>query len=525
MSTEEQAQRGYSLGEQESACRDRARELGATEILVFSDPGVSGELLDNRPGLAALREAVRAGRVECLVVRDADRLSRKLAHQLLLVEEFERCGVRLEFLDFSWKDTPEGRLFYAVRGAIAEYEKEKIRERSIRGRLQKARQGGIPSAFDMYGYRHDSATGRVEVVEHEAQVVRQLFRWFVEEDLSIWGLARRLTARGVPTRRGAGAWHEAVVRRMLGNPAYAGVWYYNRRDCSGRYLNRHLPKGARVGWRDRPPAEWIAVPVPAIVEPDLWEQAQQKLERARRLWCGNPGARSLLSGLLVCADCGKPMHGARMHADGTEVRAYTCYQRHAGVRAGCHPCKKVRADLVEQAVWAQVKACLRDPDAVVEEVSALVRGVGTGAELAAAREALERVERARANVLEALASGLLELDVRTRARLEDLKARREALAARVRQLEAVGAGGTVTPRRLAQWRGQAVRLLAELEGLSAEEKRALVRVLVRKVEVAGRGGELTLRIFLPVAAAKVAEAAGKGFAPRAEKDYPGGWPP
>ncbi|MEW6546555.1 MAG: recombinase family protein [Bacillota bacterium] len=497
VSTEEQAQRGYSLAEQEAACRRRAEELGATEVLIFSDPGVSGELLDNRPGLAALREAVRAGRVECVVVRDADRLSRKLAHQLLLVEEFERQGVRLELLDFAWKDTPEGRLFYAVRGAIAEYEKEKIRERSMRGRLQKARQGRIPALFDTYGYRYDPATGRVEVIEHEAQVVRDVFRWFVEEDLSIWGVAQRLNSRGLPTRRGARAWHEAVVRRMLANPAYVGVWYYNRRDCTGRSLNRHLPREARVGLRSKPPCEWIAVPVPAIVDPWLWEGAREKLERARRLWCGSPRTRSLLSGLLACADCGKPMHGAWMHADGGQVRAYTCYQRHAGVRAGCQPCKKVRADVVDQAVWTRVAACLRDTDALAREMKDLAGGDEEAAELVAAREALERVGRARANVLEALAAGLLDYDARTRARLEELKARHGALAERVCELERATRRRATAARHLAEWRALASRVLACLDQLPQDEKRGVIRALVRKVEVVGRGPELALRIYLP----------------------------
>ena len=105
VSTEEQAVHGYSLSEQKEACCKRAKELGADEVLVFADEGVSGAVLD-RPGLNALRDAVDSGQVECIILRDPDRLSRKLAHQLFLSEEFEKAGVRLEFLDFEGKTTP-----------------------------------------------------------------------------------------------------------------------------------------------------------------------------------------------------------------------------------------------------------------------------------------------------------------------------------------------------------------------------------------------------------------------------------
>jgi len=497
VSTDEQAQKGFSLAEQEAACRERAREIGASQVTVFADPGFSGELLD-RPGLTALREAVRSGRVDCIVVRDADRLSRRLAHQLLLVQEFEKHNVRLEFLDFSWKDSPEGRLFYAVRGAIAEYEKEKIRERSMRGRLQKARQGGIPVLFDVYGYVYRPETGEVEVYEDEARVVRNLFQWFVQEDLSPYALAKRLNEQGVPTRRGARTWHENVVRRLLANPVYIGTWYYNRRDCAGRNLNRHLPRDQRVGLRPKPAEEWVPIPVPAIVDRWIWERAQQKLERARRLWAGKPRNRTLLAGLLVCADCGKPMHGAWMHADRTNVPAYTCRAIHAGITSGCLPQKKVRADWVNSAVWGVVESCLKDPDAVIRKMRELDTASGSLDELAAAQRALHTVERSRANVLEALSSGLLELDARTKGKLQELKRRRETLLARIEKLKAGIRTGSQFSQRIEEWKHLAQVTLRRLDQLSLDEKRALVRAVVERVEVQGRGSAVTLRVHLTV---------------------------
>ncbi|WP_238473399.1 recombinase family protein [Desulforamulus profundi] len=166
VSTDDQVKYGYSIAEQREACCSRAKEMGAKEVLIFSDEGVSGVILE-RPGLNELREAARESRFQILVVRDPDRLSRKLAHQLLITEELERHNIKLEFLDFDWKDNPEGRLFYSIRGAIAEYEREKIRDRMRRGKDQKAKQGGIPINFDVFGYQYNPETGIVSYREQE----------------------------------------------------------------------------------------------------------------------------------------------------------------------------------------------------------------------------------------------------------------------------------------------------------------------------------------------------------------------
>jgi site-specific DNA recombinase len=203
VSTEDQARHGYSLQAQVEACRARAEALGASDVKVFADEGVSGALLA-RPGLNALREAVRSRAAALVVVWDPDRLSRNLSHQLLLTEEIEQARVRLEFVNFEWKSTPEGQLFYALRGAIAQYEKEKIRERTGRGRLQKARQGKLPAAFRPYGYDYDPGASLLVVKPEEAQVSGR-------SSAGSWPRARvrgRLpggsTAWGCPAARAAG---------------------------------------------------------------------------------------------------------------------------------------------------------------------------------------------------------------------------------------------------------------------------------------------------------------------------------
>jgi site-specific DNA recombinase len=166
VSTEDQAER-YGLAAQLRELRAKAGE----PALEFIDDGVSGATLE-RSGLDRLREAARRSQLDRLLILDPDRLSRRLVHQLLLLDELKRHGVAVEFLRGSTEDTAEGRLLLNVQGVIAEYEREKIQSRTLRGKREKARRGLVVASFP-YGYRpNPAAPGRLLVYEPEATVVR-----------------------------------------------------------------------------------------------------------------------------------------------------------------------------------------------------------------------------------------------------------------------------------------------------------------------------------------------------------------
>jgi site-specific DNA recombinase len=483
VSTEDQARHGYSLDAQREACRRRALEVGAQTVAEYADEGVSGATLE-RPGLAALREACRAGVVDLVVCLDPDRLSRKLAHQMLLTEEFERAGVRLEFVNFDWQNTPDGRLFYALRGAIAEYEREKIKERTLSGKRQKARSGMMPIGAVPYGYRLES--GRLVAEPAEAEAVRLAFDLFLREDLGVNGVAARLTALGVPTRGGR-PWNRATVRGMLRNPVYAGTFLY------------------------RQGGEVIPVPVPALVEPETWTNVQEKLAEARRLWSGWSREKYLLSGLVTCADCGCTMHGAvRRGRKGGRGRSYTCVRTQAGRLAqGCRPVKYVDADTLEAAAWERVTAWLDDPAAFARELRDGGRVDELARDLARVREHLAAARKGVDNIRRALAGGLLDLDEGTAAALKDARARERALLARKKELERELAAARASEKGAREMLGQAKRWLKELDTLGFNEKKALVRVLVRQVIVRGRGRDVEATLVANLGAADEAEKPGK----------------
>lgn len=478
VSTEDQARHGYSLDAQREACRKKAEELGSAEVLEFADEGFSGSTMD-RPGLRALREAVRSGAVDLVICLDPDRLSRKLAHQLLLTEEIEKAGARVEFVNFEWRDTPEGRLFYNIRGAIAEYEREKIRDRTVAGRRQRARAGLMPTGSVPYGYRLEN--GKLVPDPVEAEGVRLAFELFLKEDLGIHGVAVRLTELGVPTR-GGNRWHSATVRRLLQRRAYVGQFLYHQGG------------------------EEIVVPVPAIVGPDVWLRAQEKLSEARRLWAGWSKGEYLLSGIITCADCGNPMHGALRTWKGKRVRTYSCVRSFANaMRRGCRPIKYVKADPIEEAVWRQVVAWLDDPAAFAREMREEGRAEELARDLKAVREHLAAVRKGIANIRRALVGGLLDLDEETAAALREARAREKSLLAREKEIERELAAARAAERSAKDLLAQAKRWLKEVDSLGFEEKRSLVRVLVKQVIVRGRGKDVEVTLVANVGAAAEAE--------------------
>jgi site-specific DNA recombinase len=179
------------------------------EAHVFRDEGYSGSRLD-RPGLDGLRDAIRDAAVDVVAVVSPDRLARKYAYQALLLEEFRRADCEVAFLHHPISDDPNDQLLLQIQGAVAEYERAVLAERFRRGKLQKARDGHILGTKAPYGYRYeprrDAVPGRLVVDNTEADMVRQLYAWLVEEGLTIRQCLKRLNAGPWATRSGRHQW-------------------------------------------------------------------------------------------------------------------------------------------------------------------------------------------------------------------------------------------------------------------------------------------------------------------------------
>src|SRR3954447_5128671 len=294
VSTDQQA-RDNTIVSQVAALHERIAAEGDRVLPehIYVDEGYSGAGLV-RPALERLRDAVATGLVGRLYVHAPDRLARRYAHQVLLVEEFRRAGTEVVFLNHPIGGTAEDDLLLQVQGVIAEYERAKILERGRRGRRHAARSGSVSALTGApFGYRYISRSegggvARFEVVEEEARFVRLIFAWVGLERLSLREACRRLERAGCPTRRGSTRWYASTVRGMLANTAYIGrAVHGHSRSLPARPRLRPIRGHPRPSPRPTarvavPREEWIEVAVPPLVDPAVFEAVQAQLGENRR---------------------------------------------------------------------------------------------------------------------------------------------------------------------------------------------------------------------------------------------------
>ncbi|BAH42907.1 putative DNA recombinase [Brevibacillus brevis NBRC 100599] len=482
VSTEEQAKSGFSLDDQLRECRKKAATSEAAEYV----DDVSGEFLD-RPALSRLRRDAKEGLITKIVCLDPDRLSRKLMNQLLITDEFDKRGIELVFVNGEYAKTPEGQLFYSMRGAIAEFEKAKINERMSRGRREKARQGRVLRDFQIYGYSYDSKKEQIVINEAEAAVVRLVFDLFTQPNELVQGMngiAVYLTNKGVPTKRGASVWHRQVVRQMLMNEAYVGRFYQNKWNTEGMLGNQFREPDEKVRMKMRPKDEWISLPCPSIIDEVKFEHAQRLLKESRRRWAGRSFNEYLLSGLVRCGSCGNTMSGRKVKNWSQHIFEYTDVKNTAGAKnKGCG--RRVRCEQLDNQVWETVRSWLNNPDEIAIAVEEKVETPFEQVELERLQKELEKTKAGRKRLLKLFASveeDISEEDIRQG--LKELKEKEDKLNQRSNELheQAKLQIANEYNRNLIQEAADYYLSKAQDE-LSFGDKKELIRHVVREVRV------------------------------------------
>lgn len=380
VSTEEQRERQSILTQREFA--ERYCDLhNLTIYRTYADDGISGTVpVDRRPeGSQILRDA-RAGRFDQLLVYRLDRLGRETKLILTCVDELEKLGVRVKSMTEEFDTgTSTGRLMLTMLSGFATHERDVIRERSVAGTQRVAQAGAWLGGIVPYGYRKvgEKRDARLEISEapitglamSEADAIREIFRMAAVERSSCRVIAQklnelripcaytrddRLSLRGKRKQATSGVWGPGRVRGIITSSTYRGVHEYGKRTKSRR-----------------PPVSRAA---PAIVSDEIWQKAQETL-RANFLF-GERSARNkyLLRGLIKCGLCGHTYIGvAANRPSGKREFYYRCNGAHTRrLVADGHRCpaKSVRGDLLEQQIWADVEAFLRNPESILEQLHA-----------------------------------------------------------------------------------------------------------------------------------------------------------
>ena len=515
VSSERQREEG-TIESQVAGLRELAagRGLIVDEELVFCDEGISGATL-TRPALERLRDRAAEGRFELLLCHAPDRLARRYAYQVLLLEELARAGVEVVFARGGERSgSPEDELLRQFQGMIAEYERAQIRERTRRGKLHRARTGSqAVMAGAPYGYRFVRKTehteGYWEVDEAEAQVVRELFRRYVEDGCSIADLARWLTDQGIQTRKGKSVWDRSTLWGMLRNPAYRGQAAYGKTkvaDRHGKPTRTTRARGERHGRRqvrvDEPADRWMFIPVPALVSEQQFALAQERLRRNAHFAKRNTREPGPLQGLVVCRECGYSCYRTSTRTTKRKIVYYRCIGqdnwRHVGGRV-CQS-RPIRADELEPLVWGEVRRLLEDPALVRAEIDRRLQALRTEHPAARRRESLERdLTRAAGAIerlIEAYQEQLLSLD-ELRARMPALRKRQTTLSAQLDALDAELHDAETYLKLADTLEGFLTRLGDGLDQLNPEEQQRILRLVVREVLIGGDEDKITIRHSIP----------------------------
>ena len=433
------------------------------------------------------------------IVYAPDRLSRRYAHQILLIEEFGRVGVDTLFVRAPRGSTPEDELLVQFQGMIAEYERAQILERSRRGKRHRARQGEVSVLSGApFGYhfirKTDHSAAYYEIDEEQAPIVRQIFEMYAARGLSINAIARLLNEQAIPTCKRRGRWERSTVWGILRNPAYKGEACFGKTTIAPRQrITRPIRMRGGVATRnsashERPRQDWITIAVPPIVSEQTFALAQERLQANKIHAPRRTVTPSVVQGLVSCTKCGYALYRTSTRSSARTIHYYRCLGSDAWRRLSGSICnnRPVRQDLLDEVVWTEIVRLLEDPRLIQNEIER---------RLAAAREAdptkrrdealrrdVVRIRKSIDRLLTAYQEGLLPIE-ELRERMPQLRRRQQASTAELQAIADQSVTRTAYLRLAETLNTFLTRLRSSASALDVSERQRIVRLLVKEVLV------------------------------------------
>lgn len=499
VSSQQQEERG-TIASQVAALQQYAAEHDylVPEEWIFQDEGYSGALLV-RPALERLRDLAAQGELDVVLAYSPDRLARKYAYQVLLVEEFARSGVEVIFLKSPRGDSAEDELLLQFQGMIAEYERAQIAERTRRGKIHRARAGDVSVLGGApYGYRYvpktDTIAAHYEIIESEAQIVREVFRLYTKNDYSIGALGRHLSDKNIPTRTGKRRWDRSVIWAMLRNPAYMGQAAFGKTRVADRPKKLTRPMrwqgvpGRQPAVEDRPPEAWIEILVPAIVDETTFALAAEQLKKNKQFARRNTREPTLLQGLLACRQCGYAYYRCSTRTSKHRIYYYRCLGSDDYRWEGGRVCsnRPVRQDHLDKAVWDAAVELLANPALVRQELDRRLEERRQSNTTQKQKDRLlrevARHQKAVKRLIEAYQEELISIE-ELRARIPEVRSREKAASAQLEALEAQLIDQQAYLKLAENLESFLTRLEERAHTLSIEERQKVLRLVIREVQV------------------------------------------
>src|SRR6058998_1346363 len=489
----------------------QSHDLEVPREWVFEDEGYSGATLE-RPGLERVRDLAAEGQIQVVLAYSPDRLNRKYAYQILLIEEFARHGVETVFVKSPQGDSAEDQLLVQFQGMIAEYERAQILERSRRGKRHRAQLGEVSVMSNApYGYRYirktDEAPATYIIDEAEARVVRHVYKMYTVEGLSIGEITRRLNREAIPTRK-ASRWERSVVWALLRNPAYRGLACFGKTRASARtrvmrpQRRRGVTSPSTTAGHERAREEWIEIPVPALVTEESFARAQELLYHNKIRSRRRTIAASVVQGLVSCAKCGYAFSRTSTQTSARKIHYYKCIGSDGWRKLGgpvCDNGRFVRQELLDQIVWAEVIRLLEEPALIQQELDRRLVAARACDPTRKREQSLQRelthVGKGMERLLNAYQEELLSIE-QLRERMPVLRQRQQTLRAELQAIADQTNDRAAFLRLAETLTAFLARLRSAAETLSVIERQRIVRLLVKDVLL----GEdtITIRHSIPI---------------------------
>jgi site-specific DNA recombinase len=511
----EQQREEHTIASQTAALIEFAKTHGleVPPQWVFEDQGYSGATLE-RPGLERVRDLAAEGQIQVVLAYAPDRLSRKYAYQILLIEELARHGVETCFVQAPHGASAEDQLLVQFQGMIAEYERAQILERSRRGKRYRARAGEVSVLGGApYGYQYirktDETPALYQVNDEEARVVQSVYEMYTVDGLSIGEITRRLNAKGIPTRKHSARWERSVVWAMLRNPAYRGAAAFGKTHIASRQRvtralrRRNAMVSSDSAGHERPRQEWIEIPVPALVSEDSFARAQELLRENKLRSKRRTITPSIVQGLVSCQKCGYAFGRTSTYTSARKLHYYKCIGSDGWRKLGgpvCDNRRFVRQDLLDQIVWTEVLRLLEDPTLIQQELDRRLAAARcsdpTKQRERSLRRELTRVSKSLERLLTAYQEELLSLE-QLRERVPSLRQREQTLRA---ELQAVVDQTSDRAKflHLAETTAAFLRRLRDSANtLDVIERQQIVRLVVKEILMGD--DTMVIRHCIPIA--------------------------
>lgn len=298
----------------------------------YVDEGISGTSVEGREQFLKMIEDAKRGRFDLIVTKEISRFARNTLDSLRYTRELLRCGVGVYFQNDNINTfDKDAELRLTIMSSIAQDEVRKLSERTRFGFKRAQENSVLLGQNNLFGY--NKVDGRLEIVEPEAAVVREVFERYAAGDLGLRAIANDLDSRGVRGRQGKPLTYSTLYG-MICNPKYKGC-YAGRRYASRDYRDKRSYRLSADKWLvhkdDR---------VPAIVPEALWEQANRLLASRGKTMKAHAQAsqnRYAYSGKLVCARHGTTFHRHVYKSKSRgEAECWNCkLYREKGKQGGC----------------------------------------------------------------------------------------------------------------------------------------------------------------------------------------------